>query len=685
MINHNRRTFIRHLILASCTTLLPVSAFSAQGAELEEIRSHRIYVDGHNGRNSNDGTESSPLRTIQSASNKLPNGGDIVIREGVYRETVTVAYAHQSFSNYPNEEVTVTGLDVVTGWSLYKDGIYQANFSGFETQFTQVFANDAYMQMARYPNQSNGDMLSVRESGSGYADIVVNNAADKNDTTSNKRVVFNDMNNIPDDYWVGGYFRGISGKTWQNPHGRITSNSGNLIQVKSELTDWTKNNKNIPGSGWGFIFHLNALDVAGEWYAQDGKLYFKPEDNIDVNSLKIEAQKREWAFIINGKDNTSISGLNIKAASLQLKSDNTVVKKTSFRYIFPYFARANYNSSFKQQGGIYVNGNNNTFGECYVAHTWGNGFSIEDGHNNTIHNCIIEDIGWNAQFTSSVLTHAFNTTISNSTLGSTGRFHIRFNDKINILYNDIFDSTRLGQDAGSIEATSGSAYDTALDIKNSIIAYNHIHDSSTLPTSKAVASNGNSGKQFVVALYLEDVKNYTAHHNVIWNFQTDIKDDGTFVYLGPRRTTIENVKYYNNTVYNTHYRIRLWNRDRQGAINSTNFTNNLFAGPMVDLESTNTLLKCITHENELNDANPSDTFVDHLNGDFRLRASATDAINKGKTIAGITNNFVGSTPDIGAYEYGQPAWVPGASIARPCFAPMNCDEATPGAKAIPKK
>ncbi|MEL0638943.1 hypothetical protein V6259_19745, partial [Marinomonas sp. TI.3.20] len=105
------------------------------------------------------------------------------------------------------------------------------------------------------------------------------------------------------------------------------------------------------------------------------------------------------------------------------------------------------------------------------------------------------------------------------------------------------------------------------------------------------------------------VKNYTAHHNVIWNFQTDIKDDGTFVYLGRRRTTIENVNYYNKTLYNTHYRIRLWNRDRQGAINSTNFTNNLFAGPKVDLESTNTLLKCITHENELNDANPSDTFV----------------------------------------------------------------------------
>ena len=41
MTNHNRRTFIRRLILASCATLLPVSAFAVQGNELEEIRSYR--------------------------------------------------------------------------------------------------------------------------------------------------------------------------------------------------------------------------------------------------------------------------------------------------------------------------------------------------------------------------------------------------------------------------------------------------------------------------------------------------------------------------------------------------------------------------------------------------------------------------------------------------------------------
>ncbi|MGO3346399.1 MAG: N-acetylmuramoyl-L-alanine amidase [Marinomonas sp.] len=41
MTNRTRRTFLRHFILASCATLLPVSAFAVQGTELKEVRSYR--------------------------------------------------------------------------------------------------------------------------------------------------------------------------------------------------------------------------------------------------------------------------------------------------------------------------------------------------------------------------------------------------------------------------------------------------------------------------------------------------------------------------------------------------------------------------------------------------------------------------------------------------------------------
>lgn len=611
-----------------------------------------VYVSV-SGSDSNSGSINAPLRTIQKASNILTKGGNIYIRGGVYRETVNVDHANQTFSSFNEEDVIVTGLDKIDGWSEYRNGIYRANFSSFETEFTQVFVNGVYQQMARYPNQINNNMLSV-DKESGYDSIEVFSGAGKD-----RIVNFTNMPEVRKNFWQGGYFRGISGHGWMNPHGEISSSEGSEIRVIPKLQEWSRNNSVVDGSGWGFIFHLNALDVEGEWYAKDGTLYFKPPSNIDPNNLEIEAQRREWAFRINNKNGIVIKGINVKAASLELIGSNSRIEKTSFRYIYPYFTREKYNAVFREQGGLYIRGNNNVFTDCYIAHSWGNGVSLESGYGNQFENCIFEDLGWNAQFTSSILTHGTNTTIRNSTFGSTGRFHIRFQNKTDILYNDLYDCMTLGQDAGCIESTSGGNYATELNLAGSEIAYNHIHDSTTLPTD-------NGRKQFVVALYLEDVENYTAHHNVIWNFKTNVKPDGTFAYLGPRRTTIEDVFYYNNTIFNCDYRIRAWNRDRMGGFVNVNFINNLYVNCDKDLESTNVLLGQLYHSSEIVASNPDEFFVNANLGKLNLKAGSS-AIDAGEIISGITNNYIGAAPDIGAYEFGQKPWQAGAQIERPCF------------------
>jgi hypothetical protein len=47
--------------------------------------------------------------------------------------------------------------------------------------------------------------------------------------------------------------------------------------------------------------------------------------------------------------------------------------------------------------------------------------------------------------------------------------------------------------------------------------------------------------------------------------------------------------------------------------------------------------------------------------DFTLRSNSP-AVNAGIEIAGVTDGFIGSAPDIGAYEYGKPAFIAGAVI-----------------------
>jgi hypothetical protein len=57
-------------------------------------------------------------------------------------------------------------------------------------------------------------------------------------------------------------------------------------------------------------------------------------------------------------------------------------------------------------------------------------------------------------------------------------------------------------------------------------------------------------------------------------------------------------------------------------------------------------------------------FVNPTGKDFRLGAGSP-CINAGVVISGITDGYVGSAPDIGAYESGCVNWQPGVQSASP--------------------
>src|SRR5215475_5651018 len=73
------------------------------------------------------GSASSPFQTIDFAASKATQPGDVVvIRQGVYRETVRSISDGVTFQAYPGESVTVTGLEpVTTPWNVASGSIYQ--------------------------------------------------------------------------------------------------------------------------------------------------------------------------------------------------------------------------------------------------------------------------------------------------------------------------------------------------------------------------------------------------------------------------------------------------------------------------------------------------------------------------------------------------------------------------------
>src|SRR5437868_6957221 len=101
-----------------------------------ELLENRLFLSANwfvstTGSDDSRGTLDQPFRTIQQAANLAQPGDSVFVRGGTYRETVKpttsgTASAPIIFKAYNNEQVTVSGADVVSGFSQYDSNIYQA-------------------------------------------------------------------------------------------------------------------------------------------------------------------------------------------------------------------------------------------------------------------------------------------------------------------------------------------------------------------------------------------------------------------------------------------------------------------------------------------------------------------------------------------------------------------------------
>lgn len=625
---------------------------------VSSINAKNIFVS-NDGNNTGDGSVKNPYKTIQFAVDQLNEGDTCFVRGGTYREQVNLKKSHTSLQAYRDEYVLISGADIVSGWEKYKGEIYRAKFTDIEPQFTQLFYKGNRENMARYPDQTTDDMFSL-EDNAGYKFLEVK---------ANGKVSFEESLPGPENYWKGGYFRAISAKAGgSNPNGIITSSNGKDIVCKVVSSCWDEEHSAISwkleGRGKGYIFHLNALDRPGEWYYQNDSIYFwKPGGGKPMND-EVGLERREYTLSAKGKNFITLKNINIKGSNLQLLDcDDCKVENCSFRWLKGWFSRKSYGTSFTQLGGVHIRGSRNIVSSCYFNGSWGSLIGFEGGEDNVLKNSILENTGWMAMFTSSCLSSSKNLKVLWNTFGSSGRFHIRTTEKTIIMHNDFYDCMKMCQDAGCIEVTKGGR--EVVDINGTVIAYNKLHDMNTQE-----GWNG-KGNQFVAAFYLESAENYVVHHNLVYNI-TNHNGDGTFSYLGPVSTTINNFAYYNNTMWNVDRGIRVWNKNNEGSVIDGVYNNNLFYKGMNQYFGEPSLQDGFNLKNN-QECNDASMFNDVDNNDFTLTSSSV-AIDKGLVIEGITDEVkstkqddvlekvTGAAPDCGCFEYGVTPWECGSSL-----------------------
>ncbi|HUF60824.1 MAG TPA: right-handed parallel beta-helix repeat-containing protein [Verrucomicrobiales bacterium] len=588
-----------------------------------------------------------PWKTIQRAAETMVSGDVCLIRAGTYRETVRPKTG-QTFQNYAGEEVVITGCDVVPSgaWSRHDGNIHKVTVPG---TVYDVFVDGAYMDKARWPNADADRMRKdewVPTANSGRGDAGT--------------VTF--FEGLPADF-VGGFYTGRNGPNSFNfNHGRIIAQSGNEISCTNLNFRWKDGSPGHVGTGTGNIIdHLNCLTTAKEWHWENNTLYLYPPDGGAPGGRLGEARVRIYGFDCSGRDAVVIRGLRFIGASLLMDGSNDcVVDDCSFSYVSPWGSHYYQLGATGGQNGInhytvggpidgtaglYFKGNNNTLKNSVVMYGWGS-LVTWLGSNGTVINNHIESANWiTRQHTANITVSGDNQKILNNTLReSTGKMiaFVLYDDSpvkgIRISGNDCRRYGYVMLDCG----TSAMYTNGVGDLGGAEIFYNLIAENMTL------------NDRISCAIYLDDGShNATIHHNVTHG--GGHCRAALFTHRGNREIYV-----YNNTFWATTgggWRSSVdapHQRDQATMI----FRNNHASGQAYTAGSTDSP---ITQDHNRSGV-PASELVDPANYDFRIADDDSPSIDAGINIAGITDGFAGTAPDLGAYEKGGQDWRPGATV-----------------------
>jgi len=628
---------------------------SAQGAH--------YYVDGKVVKGG-DGSATAPFATIQQAADVAQAGDTVFIKPGTYCETVKPKNSGKegspiTFRNCPGEEKpTICGGDRVTGpWTKEGDNIYWAPCTwGMKVPGqNQVVVDGDLMIEARWPNIGGKEQLAPAKrvwKEIGGQGVLAQMMFNKDD------VVVTNSPKWGTDFWKGGVVWGVGGWSARSAliTGSQTSGDACRMTVSTNKTDWWNNFAGWPAPG--FLTGVKgALDCEKEFFLDEaaGRLYLIPPGGVDPAGLTVYAKKRTTVIDLTGLTNVVFTQINTMMAGITLNNATGCALQngrhlySSHFYLMPNGrGDAVLGTTRDDPAGaaLYVSGESNRIEGCEIAYA-ATGVRL-DGRNHVVRNCVITDIYIGSYFGAIFIGDFYPVggecgghLIERNTMSRTGRGAVYWNEhknaepikttytKCRVLYNHISDFMESTEDGGAI-------YAWVIDAGGTEVAYNWIH--------------GERGDyHFNPALYSDDVTSkFRYHHNVIWDVKLGI---GWNKILGKDEA-------YNNTIWcrSEAAFTMAWAGGGAGAPSGSKVFNNL-SNKRFDVppaawgnEVTNNLMAGSGFAG--NPEKPASGL------DFRL-AQGSPAIDAAMVISGITDGSVGK-PDMGAYEFGGVAWVPGA-------------------------
>lgn len=565
-----------------------------------------------NGSNSNPGTIYAPFQSIQQAANVAQPGDTVLIRGGIYHETVTPANSGTSsapitYESYNNESVTIDGADPITGWS--STPVYRA-YMGWNLGEgnNEVFVNGQEQVEARWPNTS---LDASHPTGS---------TAQGASAAASTTTIYDSNLTQATNFWVGATIHFTPGQQWVSYTATVTGSGPGYVTFA--YTAPSADSTVGAGTSYYIVGKFSALDSPGEWYEDpaSGTLNLWPSSGDNPVNDAVEAKHRLYGFNLAGASNITVQGVNLFACTINtdLNSSNIILNQLNAKYVSQFLSQPD-GWSQPYACGILLAGNNDVLENSQIAYSCGDGVFVS-GTGDRVTNNVIHDVDTNGGDGAGVRNYGWYNSIDHNTIYNCGRNGMNvFGEYISVTYNTVYNCL--------IQTTDGAAiYTMGSNGTGSVIGYNRV---------AGVHSGGYGG----VGIYLDNnSSNWTVVRNITGNVDFAFKANGSSL----------NEQIYNNTFDSTQYGMAA----QGGFMNWTGTVveNNIFVQP-----SFGSVLGVQFAYNIYNGTNAK------LNTDYTLQAGSP-AIDNGTWIAPYTNNFTSYAPDIGALEYGMAAFASGATL-----------------------
>ncbi|MBD3392346.1 MAG: hypothetical protein GF418_09780 [Chitinivibrionales bacterium] len=236
------------------------------------------YYVSNDGSDGEDGlSESTALKTIAAASDKVSSGDAVLFRRGdVFRETAGFGTGNTSLGAFGSTDdplPVVSGSIPVTGWQKVSGNVYGARVS---RDIEYLYVEGDLMRIARYPNKGWLRTESWTENNDGSGTVITTQSLSGHPRNAN-------------DYWNGANIRWHRHSWWFETREVVDfAASGHLTLADKSIIHIMPYDQN----GWGFYLDnkLGELDTAGEWYydSSQSKAFLWAPGNADPNDLLVE-------------------------------------------------------------------------------------------------------------------------------------------------------------------------------------------------------------------------------------------------------------------------------------------------------------------------------------------------------------------------------------------------------------